>query len=49
MPGGGICPQAGAFLWKSGAGSGLLSTKRVSFVDAEGDLLNYFAISKLNS
>ena len=43
------CPRRGCFLWKSGAGRGFLSTDRGVFVDAEGDLLNYFVIGKLNS
>lgn len=37
--GGGIataCPRRGCFLWKFGARRRLLSTKKVSFVDAEG-------------
>ena len=29
------CPRRGCFLWKSGAGSGLLSTGGCIFVDAE--------------
>jgi len=43
------CPRRRCFLWKFGAGRGLLSTDRGVFVDAEGDLLNYFVIGKLNS